>query len=106
MRRTNHSMGQRNGSATDLRTNVARIRSECRLPTFRFNLGWEICYFCRAAATHDGRDRPQVYRFVTPGWVKSTIRALTALPETTISPTEIGSLNRLGPELPGLTYKT
>jgi hypothetical protein len=31
---------------------------------------------------------------------------LTALPETMISPTEIGSLNRLGPELPGLTNKT
>ena len=36
---------------------------------------------------------------------KSTNRAFTALPETMISPTEIGSLNRLGPELPGLTYK-
>jgi hypothetical protein len=36
---------------------------------------------------------------------KSTSRASTALPETVISPTEIGSLNRLGPQLPGLTYR-
>jgi hypothetical protein len=34
------------------------------------------------------------------------VRACTALPETVMSPTETGSLNRLGPELPGLTYKT
>jgi hypothetical protein len=32
------------------------------------------------------------------------VRAWTALPETTISPAEMGSLNRRGPQLPGFTY--
>jgi hypothetical protein len=39
-----------------------------------------------------------------PPSLRSTIRALTALPDTKISPAQIGSLKRLGPQLPGLTY--
>jgi len=35
----------------------------------------------------------------------STVRALTSVPATMSSPTEMGSLNRRGPQLPGLTYK-
>ncbi len=48
-------------------------------------------------STHE---RGVVAAWVSP--VKSMIRAWTSLPETVSSPTEIGSLNRLGPQLPGL----
>src|SRR3982074_459019 len=54
--------------------------------------------------------RRQVYESAasTPGARspdKSTVRAVTAPSATMTSPTEIGSLKRRGPQLPGLTYK-